>query len=142
MKPSNYAELEKAIEEMEALKTFQKADLKNQFQLTKQSLKPANLVKNALGETVSGMTQPGGLGSLALKAVGALAAGILAKKILAPRLAGAALGPVIGKMAKAGAATLVVNNTDKIFAYGKAIISNLFTSKSKKGKQLHNGAAV
>ncbi|MFZ1530214.1 MAG: hypothetical protein WAT19_15780 [Ferruginibacter sp.] len=142
MKPSNYEELEKAIVEMEALKAFQKQDLKNHFQLTKQSLKPANLVKNALGETVSGLTQPGGLGNLALKAGGALAAGLLAKNLLAPRLAGAALGSTIGKMAKAGAATLVANNSDKVFAYGKAIISNLFTGKKKKAKQLHNGVHV
>ena len=142
MKPSNYAELEKAIEEMEALKIYQKADLKNQFQLTKQSLKPANMVKNALGETVSGITQSGGLGNLVLKAGGALAAGLLAKNLLAPRIAGAAFGPAIGKMAKAGAATLLANNSDKVFAYGKAIISNLFAGKKKKNKQLHNGVHV
>ena len=142
MKPSNYTELEKAIEEMEAQKIYQKADLKNQLQLTKQSLKPANLVKNALDETVSSISQSGGLGNLALKAGGALAAGLLAKKFLAPRLAAAAFGPAIGKMAKAGASTIVVNNSDRIFAYGKAILRHMFTGKKKKTNQLHNGVHV
>lgn len=143
MKLNNYQELEKAIAEMEEQKRFQQQDLKNHFQLTKQSMKPGNLVKSALGETMSGITEPGHFGNIALKAGGAIAAGLLAKNLIIPRAGTTAVGSVINKMAKAGAATLLANNSDKIMAYGKAIFHNLFQNKKKKNKlAAHNGQAA
>jgi len=120
-------ELSAEIAKLEQLKKKQEQDLKQHFQLTKESFQLGNLVKSALGS----FGVPGHVGGILLKAAGGLAAGLLTKNLISGR-AGATVSSLLGNAAKTGAATVVANNADKIMAYATSIYHNLFSKKKHK----------
>jgi hypothetical protein len=125
MQINNIHDLDMAIATLESRKTVQEKLLRNQFNETVESFKPKNLIKAAYKNA----TENGGTGGLLLKAAGGIGAGLLGNNLLAGR--GASLiSKIAGTAINAGAVDTVINNTDKISAWGKAIYRNLF----KKGK--------
>ncbi len=122
--------LSEEIARLEQLKKRQEQELKQQFQVTKASFQPGNLVKSALGN----FGVPGHVGSLLLKAGGGIAAGLLTKNLISGK-AGATVSSLLSNAAKTGAVTVVANYADKILAYATSIYHNLFSKKKKKEYQ-------
>jgi hypothetical protein len=126
MQINNIQDLNLAIATLESRKTIQEKMLRNQFNETVESFKPKNLIKAAYKSA----TENGGAGSLLLKAAGGIGAGLLGNNLLVGK-GGGLLGKIAGTAINAGALDSVVNNTDKISAWGKAIYRNLFKKKKE-----------
>jgi hypothetical protein len=122
MQINNARDLDMAIATLESRKTVQEKLLKNQFNETVESFKPKNLIKAAYKSA----TENGGAGSLLLKAAGNVGTGLLGGKLLA---GGSMLSKLAVTALNAGAADGILNNKDKIFAWGKAIYNNVFKKK-------------
>ncbi len=127
MQINNLHDLNLAIATLESRKTIQEKMLKNQFNETVESFKPKNLIKAAYKSA----TENGGAGSLLLKAAGGIGAGLLGNN-----LGTGLFGKIAGTAINAGALDSVVNNTDKISAWGKAIYRNLFKKKKDAPTQM------
>lgn len=126
MQINNRSDLDSAIASLESRRLVQEKELRIQFNETVESFKPKNLIKAAYKSA----TENGGAGSLLLKAAGGIGAGLLGNNLLAGK--GVSLISKIASTAiNAGAVDTVINNTDKISAWGKAIYRNLF-KKDKK----------
>jgi hypothetical protein len=123
MQINNARDLDMAIATLESRKTVQEKLLKNQFNETVESFKPKNLIKAAYKSA----TENGGAGSLLLKAAGNVGTGLLGGKLLA---GGSMLSKLAGTALNVGAADGILNNKDKIFAWGKAIYNNVFKKKA------------
>jgi hypothetical protein len=123
MQINNARDLDMAIATLESRKTVQEKLLKTQFNETVESFKPKNLIKAAYKSA----TENGSTGGMLLKAAGSIGTSVLGGKLLAGsgifnKLAGTALN--------AGAADGILNNKDKIMAWGKAIYNNVFKKKA------------
>lgn len=130
-------ELEKAIAESENLVQQKHAELKEQFHITKASLNPATIAKNSFGNILGQFTGNGNIGSLLVKAIGGITAGVVANKVASPKNNGLSFSTFIRNSAKAWGIAMLANNADKLIAYGTAIFQNLF-SASKKNEELVN----
>ncbi len=123
MQINNVRDLDMAIATLESRKTVQEKLLKTQVNEIVESFKPKNLLKSAFKSA----TENGSTGGILLKAAGSIGTSVLGGKLLAGtgifnKLAGTALN--------AGAANGLLNNKDKIMAWGKAIYQNLFKKKA------------
>jgi hypothetical protein len=127
MQINNVIDLDTAIAEMEKKKVIQEAILKNQYQQTIEHYKPKNLIKSAFKNAL----EPGETGNTILKTVGGLGAGLLAKNLVFGGPATSLIGKLASSALKVTATNTVLNNKDKIAAWGISIYKNLFT-KSKK----------
>lgn len=127
MQINNVIDLDAAIAEMEKKRVIQESILKNQYRETIDHYRPKNLIKSAF----KGVLEPGETGNTILNTVGGIGAGLLAKNLVF----GAGATSIIGKFAsnalKVGATNTVINNKDKIAAWGISIYKNLFTSNKK-----------
>jgi hypothetical protein len=126
MQIHNSEDLERAIIEMERRKVIQQDILVQQFRKTTDSLNPINLVKG----TLSKMVQPGDTRSMLIKLAGGVAMGFLTKGLFVGK-SHSKLGSIVGSALKLGTTKAVVNNADKIKAYGVAIYNNLFKKRHK-----------
>lgn len=126
MSYNNTAELKAAIEQLEAQKKKQQQDLIQHFHATKESLKPGNIIKSAFG-SIDGA---GVLGT-AMKTAGAIGASLIAGKIAGGGAAVQGGRGLLSLVLKQAAGIGLVNNKDKIKAYGTAIFNNLFAKKDK-----------
>jgi len=124
MSINNAAELEMAIQELELKKTAQEKELVEQFHTTVESFKPGNLIRSSLGK----LGKSDFLGPV-LKTAGSLGLGLLTNKIMGGAVAAKGAGNVIGSLMRQQAGRAVINNFDKIKAYGAAIYKNMFTKK-------------
>jgi len=127
MEINNAIDLDSAIAAMEKKKVIQEAILKNQYHETIEHYKPKNLIKSAFKNVL----EPGETGNTILKTVGGIGAGLLAKNIVFGAGATSFIGKLASNAFKIGATNAVINNKDKIAAWGISIYKNLFT-KSKK----------
>ena len=127
MEINNAIDLNVAIAEMEKKKVIQEAILKNQYRETLDHYKPKNLIKSAFKNVL----EPGETGNTILKTVGGIGAGLLAKNLVFGAGATSLLGKFASNALKVGATNTVINNKDKIAAWGISIYKNLFT-KTKK----------
>ena len=120
------AALKAAIQQLEEQKKMQQQELVQHFYVTKESLRPANLFRSA----VSNIDAAGILGTV-IKTAGTIGAGLLAGKLAG---GGAAVGGGRGLLRmflKQAAGNGIINNRDKLKAYGIAIFNNLFSKKNK-----------
>lgn len=101
---NNVSELKEAIMVLENRQAQQKLLLIEQFDLTYESLKPINIIKNTLNEAV---TSQGLLGKILLSAMG-LTTGYLSKKLFVG-LSGNLLRKFFGYLLQYGMTKLVVN---------------------------------
>lgn len=131
-KINNIEELENAIAESEILVKQKHAALKEQFFITKASLKPANIAKNTVGNLLEQFVGNGSIGNILVKALGGVTAGAVAGKIISPSKQGLSLTAFAANAAKTWGAALLANNADKLMAYGTSIIHNLFAKKENE----------
>lgn len=117
-------ELKEAIRVLEIEQKMEGALLKEQFKITYESLKPANLIGNVLKELT---TLPDLKGDLLNTALG-LASGYLSKK--------AAIGntnnpikQLLGTFLQMGVTSLVTKNADGIKSMGSELLARLLSKK-------------
>lgn len=139
MEIKNAIDLDAAIAALEQKRVIQEIILKKQYNDTIDHYRPKNLIKSAF----SNVLEPGETGNKILKAAGGIGAGILAKNLVFGS-ATSFLGKMAGNALKVGATNTVINNRDKIAAWGISIFKNLFTNKENnkpagKANHLDNG---
>ncbi len=127
MEIKNVIDLDAAIADLEKKKVIQEAILKNQYHETIEHYRPKNLIKSAFKNVL----EPGETGNTILKTVGGIGAGLLAKNLVFGAGATSLIGKFASNALKVGATNTVINNKDKIAAWGISIYKNLFT-KSKR----------
>lgn len=127
MQINNVIDLDAAIAEMEKKRVIQETILKNQYRETINHYRPKNLIKSAF----KGALEPGETGNTILKTVGGIGAGLLAKNLVFGAGATSLLGKFASNALKVGATNTVINNKDKIAAWGISIYKNLFTKNKK-----------
>jgi hypothetical protein len=81
-------------------------------------------------EAISKVVQPGDTRSMVLKLAGSVALGIITKKLMIGKTHSKAAS-LIGNAVKLGTTRAVINNADKIKAYGIAIYNNLFRKDNR-----------
>ena len=118
-------DLDDTIAALERKRVIQKSILKQQFNETIDHYKPKNLIKGAIK---SAFDNKDGKGAI-LKTVGRIGAGFLAKNLVLGSGATTIVGKIVNKAIKAGALTTILNNSDKIKAWGTAIYKNLAKKK-------------
>lgn len=119
-------DLDNAIAELERRREIQEQLLSDQFHATVDHFKPGNLIKSAL-KNVAGS---GEVQNSILKTAGGIGVGLLTKKLLLGKTSSFA-GKLASNALKLGAANSVLNNADKIKAWGTALYKNLFAGKKK-----------
>lgn len=129
--------LKNDIAELQRKQAIQLIMLKAQFQVTYESLKPLNILKNTLHNVT---TSPEISTNLAGSSLG-MAAGFLTKKLLF----GKSLNPVkllIGTFLQYAITNLVSNNSEGLKSAGKSLFKR-FTKMKEEIKQQHykNGSA-
>ena len=122
MQINNVQDLDLAIATLESRKTAQEKLLKVRFDETVESYQPKNIIKAAYKSA----TENGGTTGMLLKAAGSIGTGVLGGKLLT---GGGLLNKIAGTALNAGAADGILNNKDKIMAWGKAIYNNLIKKK-------------
>jgi hypothetical protein len=121
---NNSRELEEAIQALEQKKITQEKELVEQFHATVESFKPGNLIRSSLGKL--GKSEL--LGPV-LKTAGSLGLGLLTNKLMGGAVVAKGAGNVFSSLLRQQAGRAVINNFDKIKAYGAAIYKNMFTKK-------------
>ena len=131
MSINSKAALQQRIIELEQKKVEKEQMLKERFNATKESLKPANLIK----EGFSNFTAANGMGAGILKTAAGIGIGLLSKKLL-PGGSSSKVTKALGKVIEIAAANTTIENADKIKAYGVSIYKNLFRKKKKKNAEI------
>ena len=121
------AELKNAIRLLEVEQDVNGQLLKEQFLLTFESLKPANLVKNTLSDLVSSPFLIDNLLNIAIS----LATGFLTKKIIVSA-SGSIFRKFLGSIMQVGVTNAVVQHPDAIKSLGQFLVQNIFRKKDRK----------
>lgn len=124
MQINNAQELKVAIEKLELRKKIQEEELVAQFHSTIENLKPANLIKSAIGNI-----QPSAVVGTVLKTAGSIGLGLLSNKLMGGSVAASTGKKILSSLLNRTATETVANNAGTIKAYGRAIIHNLFSKK-------------
>ena len=120
-------DLKKAILELETKEMEQKKKLLIQFQETRESLKPVNVIKNTFHEITSGP----GLGNKVFNATLGIGAGLLTKKIMG--VPGRIIfNRVIAPLLELGVAGMIAKNGQQIKAEAVSLVKK-FLSKHSNG---------
>lgn len=120
----NIQELNDAILELEQLQAMQKNELKEQFEVTKQSLKPVNIIKS----TFRDLKNDSQVQESVLQGAAGLGLGILSKGLFVGKSA-SLIKNFIGGALESVVKNVSANNT--VQAYAKAIYKNLFKKKEE-----------
>lgn len=126
-KISSVQELRDAIKLLEIKQAEEGVKLKEQFKTTYESLKPINLIKNALSEFT---TAPDFKGEF-LNTTASIAAGYLSKKAAV----GSSHSPIkqlLGTLLQVGVTSIVSKNADGIKSVAKFLVSKIFNKKDEK----------
>ena len=118
------AELKDAIQLLEAEQSIKGQLLREQLFLTYESLKPVNLLKNALKEISS---TPYLIDNISGTAMGLLG-GFLSKKIFVGA-SGNLIRKLFGSVLQIGVTNLVAQNSETIKSVGQALIQHFFQKK-------------
>ena len=121
---SSIASLKNAIQLLEAEQTVKGILLKEQFQLTYESLKPINILKNTLKEVSS---SPLLIDNILGSVVG-LATGYVSKKIVVGA-SGNIFRNMLGSILQFGVSNVVSQHPDTIKSIGQAIFQRIFRKK-------------
>ncbi len=122
----NAASLKAAIAELEQEKMIRERALIDQFNLTYESLKPINMIRDTYNEMVGSS----GLRASLIDATLGVGVGILSKRVLMGSSTNF-LKKIAGTILELGIANIVSKNSDKIKSAGKGLI-NLFSSNGKQ----------
>jgi hypothetical protein len=117
-------ELKMAIQRLEAEQSAHLKDLKGQLHVTYESLKPANLLKQALGR----ITSSAYLNENDLSPIVAMASGYIAKKITV----GSSTSPfkkILGSFAQYGVTNVVSRHTHEIISFVQSLVQQLMSKK-------------
>lgn len=123
---TNSIELEAAIVELEKRQVVQKSILKSQWNDTKESLKPLNILKDAAHRIVD----PGSPLGMVLKAAGGISMGFLTQKLLLGKTSSLP-AKILGTALNLTTTGTVYSNAEKLKAYGLAIYHNLIKKPTK-----------
>ena len=118
------AELKDAIQQLEFEHTIKGQLLKEQLLLTHESLKPVNLIKNALSEVASSPYLVDNI----LGASVALATGYISKKIVVSG-SGNVIRKFLGTILQFGVTNVVAQHTDTIKSVGQFIYQHFLHKK-------------
>jgi len=118
------AELKDAIQSLEAEQSIKGQLLREQLFLTYESLKPVNLLRNALKEISS---TPYLIDNISGTAMGLLG-GFLSKKIFVGT-SGNLIRKLFGSVLQFGVTNLVAQNSEIIKSVGQALIQHFFQKK-------------
>jgi len=118
------ADLKDAIQFLEAEQSIKGQLLREQLFLTYESLKPANLLRNALKEISS---TPYLIDNISGTAMGLLG-GFLSKKIFVGA-SGNLIRKLFGSVLQIGVTNLVTQNSEIIKSVGQALIQHFFQKK-------------
>lgn len=122
-KITSNAELKEAILLLEIKQAREAAQLREQFKITYENLKPLNFIKNTVKELTTDLDFKDGLVDTTLS----VAAGYLSKKVVI----GATHNPlkqIFGTLLQMGVSSIVSKNTGEIKVVAKHLI-NLFSKK-------------
>jgi hypothetical protein len=126
---TSYAGLQNAIQLLADEQAVKRQLLKEQLILTFESLKPLNLIRNALKDISS---SPNLIDNVLGSAIG-LASGYLSKKIFIGT-SGNLIRKLIGSVLQFGVTNVVAQHPEDIKSFGQFIIQHLFTKKGTKSK--------
>ena len=117
---SNRSELEAAIVETEKRLVVQKSILVSQWEETKESFKPKNIIKDA----VHRIADPESPLGMVIKAAGGLSMGFLSQKLLMGKKHSLP-AKILGTALNLTTTGTVYSNAEKLKAYGLALYHNL-----------------
>jgi hypothetical protein len=126
MNINNKHELLAAIESLETKRQIQEQELVSSFHNVVESLHPSNIIKSAVSNIV-----PSDFLFNTMKTISRLALGLASSKLTGSMTAGSIGAKWLSSLLNQTAADSVVNNADKIKAYGYAIIHQLFMNPRK-----------
>jgi len=129
---SSVAALKEAIVALEIKKIEQGKFIKEQFNQIRENLRPANLIRNSLGELTS---SPSVLNNL-LGTLAGLTAGYFSRKVVigkSPNL----FRLIAGKLMQIGISAFMINKPALLTTIGKSVISRIFTRKKESYKKIY-----
>ncbi len=130
MKISSISDLDKAIIELEKRKVIQESLLRAQFESTKESLKPLNLIKSSFSKITHTPEVRDGVA----KTVVGVGLGLLTKNMFLGK-AYPLVRSLLNNAVERGVNKSVNTGTDTLKAYGTAIYNNLFKKNKTNGQQ-------
>ncbi|RYG53900.1 MAG: hypothetical protein EOO01_03100 [Chitinophagaceae bacterium] len=130
MKISSISDLDKAILELEKRKVIQESLLRAQFEATKESLKPLNLVKSSFSK----LTHTPEVRDGVAKTVVGVGLGLLTKNLFLGKTY-PVVRSLINNAVERSVNKGVNTGTETLKAYGKAIYNNLFKKNKTNGQQ-------
>jgi len=126
---NNAETLKEAILLMEAEQTLNGQILKEQFRLTYESLKPINIIKEAMHDFSE---SPDGISNIMGTGMGLLT-GFLSKKVFVGN-SGNIFRKLIGSFLQFGVTNAVANHSDAIKKAAKLIFQQILHSKNRKSE--------
>lgn len=129
---ANKRELEVAIQEMELKLAVQKQELYSQLRLAKEGLHPINMLNGVFKKLEISPELNTGL----INTLTGLVAGWVSKKIFTG-LAPGIIKKVAGELIQLMITKTAISNSEKIKAYGTAIINVLFSSLKKRSAEVN-----
>jgi hypothetical protein len=118
-------ELKEIINLLESRKVEQLGLLKTEANIVLESMRPENIIKNALRNAL----ESANLKDNIVDGLLGLAVGFLSKKILVGGENNNPLKNALGSLIQLGITNLVAKNADDIKSTGKSFLSNLFSKK-------------
>lgn len=125
-KSSSSSDLRRSIELLEAKQTLEGQELKEQFFLTYESLKPINLIENTLKDIVSSHYLTDNI----LASATGMASGYISKKIVVGTSDNVGR-KLIGKILQVGVTNFVAHHPEAIKMFGQFIFQHIFNKKEK-----------
>ena len=126
-KVNSYAGLQDAILQLRIEQTEKSQLLKEQLNISYESLKPLNLLRGALKDTSSSPV----IGENLLGSAVGLASGYLTKKIFIGT-SGSLIRKLIGSVLQYGITNVVAKHPDAIKTFGRFVMDNLIKNKEPK----------
>jgi hypothetical protein len=124
---TNTSQLKEAIQVLEADQVFNRELLKDQFYITYESFKPANLIKNALKDIASSPN----LINNALGAAIGMGTGFLSKKIVVGG-SGNVFRKILGSIIQMGVSNAVSQHPDALISLGQMIFQHFFRKNKER----------
>jgi hypothetical protein len=125
------AELKNAIQLLEVEQAIKGQQLKEQFYLTCESLKPVNLLKSTLKEIAS---SPNLIDNILATTIG-LATGYLSKKIFIGA-SGNLFRKLFGSVLRLGVTNVVAQHPNAVKTFRQLIFQHIFHKKERNSKKL------
>lgn len=125
-KPNSALELRKAIDLIEDKQFVQGQELKEQFFLTYESLKPINLIENTLKDIISSPYLTDNI----LATVTGMAGGYISEKLVVGTSDHVGR-KLFGKILQVGVSNFVAHHPEAIKIFGQFIFQHVFNKKEK-----------